>query len=96
MKFKPSQKAHRRYLLLEGITKEQVKEIIHNGIGLIGWSQADPIIIQDSPLVLAVSRSSLDLIKASFALSPLQIKLRKVSGTLKGLGIKDKPVKSSG
>ena len=79
---KPSMKENKRYLLLRGnFSKEEVEKAIMHYIGALGYAKASPIFISKD--ILAVNRSEVDKVKASFAISDI-----KVSGTLKGLGKK--------
>ena len=82
---KPSMKENKRYLLLRGnFSKEEVEKAIMHYIGALGYAKASPIFISKD--ILAVNRSEVDKVKASFAIS--DIRVIKVSGTLKGLGKK--------
>ncbi len=86
LKTKPSDKTHRRYLLING-NKKDIEAAILEGIGSIGWGKADPIFIKEinGKNILAVERKSVDLIKASFELYNKPILVEKVSGTIKSL-----------
>jgi RNase P/RNase MRP subunit POP5 len=87
MKLKPSMKSHRRYILLESGTKEEIEKIILDYTGILGWAKAEPIFLRnkDSKLILSVNREEVDNIRAAFEASPFGIKVLRVSGTLKGL-----------
>lgn len=90
LKQKPSNKTHRRYLLIENSEEEEIKKIILDYIGILGWAKADPIFVKDNKLrkkvlILAVERKSVEDIRASFELCNEKVKIIKVSGTLKGL-----------
>ena len=79
---KPSMREKKRYLLLKGnFTKEDVEKTIMHYIGALGYAKASPIFISKN--ILAVNRAEVDKVKASFAIS--DIRVAKVSGTLKGL-----------
>lgn len=58
-------------------------------VGILGFAKANPIFVKKvagkGKLVLAINRSELDKIRASFAISADIITVLKVSGTLKGL-----------
>jgi len=82
MKLKPSAKIHRRYLLIEG-SKPDIEKAILEYIGILGYAEASPLFVK--PNVLAVERSALIKVRAAFEASPYSIKVKKVSGTLKGL-----------
>jgi RNase P/RNase MRP subunit POP5 len=81
---KPSMKENKRYILLRGnFSKEDAEKAILRYIGILGYAKASPMFVSKN--VLAVNRSELEKVKASFALVQ-EIKIEKISGTLKGLG----------
>lgn len=91
LKQKPSNKLHRRYLLIQGSDKNTIERVILDYVGILGWAKSNPIFVHDSELnekgiVLAVDRKSLDDIRGAFEISNEKIKILRVSGTLKGLG----------
>jgi RNase P/RNase MRP subunit POP5 len=78
---------NRRYLLLNANSKEDVEKAILEYIGILGWAKAAPMFLKsNSHLVLAVDRKELADIRSAFELSNREIKILKVSGTIKGLG----------
>lgn len=84
-RLKPSMRERKRYLLLEGkVSKKDIETIILDYIGILGYAKAGVSFVKKN--VLAVNRGSLNEIRAAFSVSPLNIKVKKVSGTLKGLG----------
>ncbi|MDO8509281.1 MAG: hypothetical protein Q7S27_06400 [Nanoarchaeota archaeon] len=87
LKLKPSLRVKRRYLLLSAESKEKVEKLILDYIGILGWAKASPVFINShsKDIILSVNRKSLDDIKASFEMSDSNIKILKISGTLKGL-----------
>ena len=81
---KPSHKENKRYLLLEGKNlKRNVPLAIKEFIGELGLSESSPRWIEEN--VLSINRKSLEKVKASFAVFLIEIKVLRVSGTLKGL-----------
>ncbi|MEK6874070.1 MAG: hypothetical protein AABW91_04445 [Nanoarchaeota archaeon] len=83
---KPSMKENKRYLLLKGtFNKEDAEKSILRYIGILGYAKASPMFVSKN--ILAVNRSELEKVKASFALTQ-GIEIAKISGTLKGLGKK--------
>jgi RNase P/RNase MRP subunit POP5 len=88
-KLKPSHREKKRYLLVEGkdADKRNLEEAILKYIGILGYSKASPSIVKKSKnsLILAVNRGSLEEIRASFLLSEKEIKIKKISGSLKKL-----------
>lgn len=79
----PTLRLKRRYLVLEGQRRE-IERAILEYIGLLGWSKAAPSFeMHKSRIILAINRETLVDIRAALALA--DIKIVKVSGTLKGL-----------
>lgn len=86
---KPSMKENKRYLLLRGnFERKDIDKAILNYIGILGYSKASPMFVTNN--VLAVNRAEVDKIRASFAISGKEIKVARVSGTLKKLREKSK------
>ncbi len=90
IKLKPSARIKRRYFLLDSNSEEEIKKIILDYIGILGWAKAAPIFVKnvkilDGKIVLAIDRKEVDNVRAAFELSNFNIKILKVSGTLKGL-----------
>lgn len=86
LKIKPSAKINRRYLLLKAKNKKEVESAILDYIGILGWAKAAPHFVERTEhLILAVERKSLTDVRAAFELSPSNISVLKVSGTIKGL-----------
>ena len=87
LKLNATQRIKRRYLLIQAESKEMVEKVILDYIGILGYAKAVPQFIDDSRgIILAVERKSLNDIRASFALTKNNIKVLRVSGTIKGLG----------
>ncbi len=87
LKINPSAKINRRYLLLQAKGKEEVEKAILDYIGILGYAKAKPFFVSGKKeTILAVDRSSVSDVRAAFELSPADIKVLRVSGTLKGLG----------
>src|SRR3989344_8191267 len=83
----PSHREKRRYLLLKGENlMRNAEEAIKEFVGILGLSEASPVWIKEN--ILSVNRKSVDKVKASFAIYREKIDVLKVSGTLKGLGVK--------
>ena len=80
---KPSMREKKRYLHLKGnFTRKEVEDAIMRYIGILGYSKASPMWIDNK--ILTVNRSEVDKIRASFVLTK-NISVSKVSGTLKSL-----------
>jgi len=82
---KPSLRENKRYLLLEGNAskedKEKVEKAILDYIGILGYAKTSPMWIRNN--VLAVNMEELNEVKAALLLAG--IKVKRVSGTLRGL-----------
>jgi len=76
----PSLRENKRYLLVDA-GKEEVEKAILDYIGILGWGKSAPVFVGK---ILAVNRKEVDEVKAGLLLAG--IKVKKVSGTLKGLG----------
>ena len=77
---KPSLRENKRYLLTNS-SKENVEKAILGYVGILGYGKAAPIFVKN---ILGVNRKELEKVKAALLLAGIQVK--KVSGTLKGLG----------
>lgn len=85
---KPSQREKKRYLLVKGRNlRENIEKAILDFIGVLGMSKAGlEFIKSDSDsAIIAVNRKSVEHIRASFAVWPEKIEVKRVSGSLKGL-----------
>jgi len=82
LKTKPSDKIHRRYLLVLG-NKREIENVLLDSLGEIGFAKAMPFFVSEfeGKTVLAVERNSLNKVKS-------KLKTIKTSGTLKGLNRK--------
>ena len=90
-KLKPSARINRRYFLINEDFEEGIKKIIIDYIGILGWAKAAPVFVKEvkglnGKIVLAINRGEINNFRAAFELSNSNIKILKVSGTLKGLG----------
>ena len=90
---KPSHREHKRYLLISGrdASKENIEEAILKFIGVLGYAKASPQFVKaDKPglkdkMVLAINRSELDKVRASFLLSGKDMRIERVSGIIRKL-----------
>jgi RNase P/RNase MRP subunit POP5 len=87
---KPSMRESKRYLLVEGKNLEaNVERAILDFIGVLGMSKAGLSFVKggknSDSAVISVNRESLDSVRASLAVFPEEISVKKVSGTLRGL-----------
>ena len=84
---KPSHREKKRYVLLEGKNlEENVSLAILKFVGELGMAEISPRWISEN--VLSVNREGLNKLRASLALFPEEIKIVRVSGTIKGLSQK--------
>jgi RNase P/RNase MRP subunit POP5 len=92
-KLKKSMKERKRYILLRGDKNTELKKDIENLIldfvGVLGFSKTCLRWIEinenENYGIISVNRESLELFKASLCLSPKNIEILGISGTLKGL-----------
>lgn len=88
MKTLPSTlRENKRYLLVKCKNPhEKIEKIILDFIGILGYAEASVKFIEydNDKAIIAVNREALNKIRAAFAFSS-DIKVEKVSGTLKGL-----------
>lgn len=85
LKSKPSQRIKKRYLLLVG-SKEEAEKAIIDYIGILGYAKASPMFVDhEKGTILAVERSELTNVRAAIEASKSNIKILRVSGTIKGL-----------
>ena len=87
---KPSHREKKRYLLIKGedADKDKIDNVILEFIGVLGYAEASPLVInqEKNQVVLAVNTKSLNKIRASFIMGNKDLKIVRVSGTIKGLG----------
>jgi len=85
---KPSMRENKRYLLIEGEElRKNVEKAILDFIGTLGYAKAGLDWIKEGKenAIISVNREAVNNVKASLALFPKKIEVKKVSGTLKGL-----------
>lgn len=81
----------KRYIFFSSGDKDAIEKIILDGIGVLGWARAKPIFVEEfeknsrDGLIIAVDRKYLNDVRAAFAIADTEIKILRVSGTLKGL-----------
>lgn len=86
LKLKPSARDKRRYFLVGG-GKQEVEKAILRGLGVIGLARAAYMYVKkkDSKIVGSCFRAHLEDVRAALALEGMRIE--KVGGTLRGLGV---------
>jgi len=86
---KRSHREKKRYVLIEGrdVTKENIEEAILDFVGIFGYAEASPLILKTDKnrIVMSINREMLDKIRTSFLLSKKELRIVKVSGSLKNL-----------
>jgi len=79
----------KRYLIVEARSREDIDKSILEYIGILGVSKARPFFVKENKekgeFVISVNRKEIDNIRAAFEVSSRDIKIIRVSGTLKGL-----------
>lgn len=82
----------KRYFLVTGKNlKENIPKAVQDFIGVLGMSKTSLAFIKSGKdwVVISVNRDMADLIKASLCIWSEKISVKRVSGTLKGLGEKN-------
>lgn len=85
---KPSMKENKRYLLVEGKElRKNIEKAILDFIGVLGYSKAGLEWIKENKdsAIISVNREAVNSVRASLAIWPKKMEVKKVSGTLKGL-----------
>ena len=88
---KPSMRENKRYLLIDGKNLESnVERAILDFTGVLGMSKTGLSFVKKQPdsAVICINRGAVNNVRASFAVFPEKIFVKKVSGTLRGLGRK--------
>ena len=86
---KPSHREKKRYLLISGTdaSKKKIEEVILEFIGVLGYAKASPMFIKSlkGKVIVSVNRGMVGEIRSAILISGKDLKVIKVSGTLKGL-----------
>ncbi len=91
LKINASSRSGRRYLLIEAENKNVIEESLLDYLGILSWSRAAPAFINplkpinSNEFILAVNREEIIHVRAAFEISGKNIKVKRVSGTIKGL-----------
>jgi RNase P/RNase MRP subunit POP5 len=86
---KPTMRENKRYLLVEGENlRGNIEKSILEFVGVLGMSKVglDFIRTNNNSAVISVNREMIDSVRASLCVAPKKMEVKKVSGTLKGLG----------
>lgn len=83
---KPSMRENKRYLLVKGNVQDIEKAIL-DAIGVLGTSKTGLgwIKKEKESAIISINREALNDVRASFALWPSEIRVLRVSGSLKKL-----------
>lgn len=83
---KATMRSNRRYLLIQG-SRSNVEKAILEFIGVLGWADAAPVFVSEKngQVVLCVNREGLTKVRAAMTIAKEDLKVLRVSGTLKGL-----------
>ncbi len=86
-KQKSSARIKRRYLLIDAESKDQVEKAILEYIGILGWAKASPVFVNSKgeDIILSINREEITNVRGALSLSKDNIRVKRVSGTLKGL-----------
>ena len=96
---KPSQKENKRYLLISSgklsgrNLQKKVEESVLEFVGVLGFSKTSLAWIKvdkklDGKVVASINREAVNSVRASIVVANVKIQCEKISGTLKGLGVK--------
>ena len=86
---KATMRENKRYLLVHGKNlRENIEKSILEFVGILGMSKTGLSFIksENDKAIICINRESINHVRASFAVFPEKIEVKKVSGTLKGLG----------
>lgn len=86
---KPSMREKKRYLLVKGKElRKNVEKAILDFVGVLGMSKTSLEFIRENKdsAIICINREMLDSVRASLCVWPKKMEIKKVSGTLKGLG----------
>ena len=86
---RPSMRENKRYLFVVGKV-EDIEKAILEFIGVLGISKTGLVKVKSGKdrAVIGINREALNNVRASFAVWPRELKVVKVSGTIRGLGEK--------
>jgi len=86
---KPSHREKKRYILVRGkeANKKNIEEVILEFVGVLGFAETSPQVIkfEKDSVLLAINRKMLDKVRTSFLVSEKDLRIEKVSGSVKNL-----------
>ncbi len=86
----PSAREKKRYLLIDsGCGRKVIEKVLFEFLGVLGMSEIslEWLKVEGGKCVFSINRKGLDKVRSAFCLSKKRILVRRVSGTLKGLGL---------
>ncbi|MEK6898455.1 MAG: hypothetical protein AABX28_03815 [Nanoarchaeota archaeon] len=86
---KPTMRENKRYLLVHGKNlRENIEKAILDFVGVLGMSKTGLSFIktEKDSVIICINREAVNEVRASFAVFAEKIEVKKVSGTLRGLG----------
>ncbi len=86
---KPSMRERKRYLLIEGKDlKKNIEKAIFDFVGILGMAKTNLEFIKEKKdsAIISINREMVNSVRASLCIWPKKMTVKKVSGTLKGLG----------
>ncbi|MEK6926842.1 MAG: hypothetical protein AABX11_00265 [Nanoarchaeota archaeon] len=88
LKQKASERVQRRYILIDSSDKDKIEQVLRDYLGVLGLAKASPMFVQskNGKTILAVLRGEVDDVRAAIEMSFENLKIERVSGTIKGLG----------
>ena len=86
LKLRSSARIKKRYIYAQG-SKEDIEKAILDYIGVLGWAKAKVVFVNTDKgeSIISVDRKELVNVRAAFEMSK-DVKIKKISGTIKGLG----------
>jgi RNase P/RNase MRP subunit POP5 len=87
MKLKPSMKSHRRYLLVKTSDKSNIEKVILDYLGILGLAKMNLFFVKEAgnEFLISIERGEVDSFRAAVECSKADIRIIKVSGTMKGI-----------
>jgi len=85
---RPSMRENKRYLLVEGNElRKNIEKAILEFIGILGYSKTGLSWIKEGKdsAIICINREMINQVRASLAVYPKKMEVKRVSGTLKGL-----------
>ncbi len=87
MKLRPSMRSNKRYVLAQIQNKEDIKKAVVDYLGVLGLAKMNLISVkkEGDKILFALDRTEVDNLRAAIECSNFDIKILRVSGTIKGI-----------